>query len=131
KLLPRCTVIGVEPEAGNDGQQSFRSGKIVHIDPPKTIADGAQTQHLGQHTFPVIRALGDDIVTVSDAELVETMVFFAARMKMIVEPTGCLAAAAIFSRKITAAGKKVGVLISGGNIDLSRFASLIKEQTHD
>jgi threonine dehydratase len=125
KMNPNCTVIGVEPEAGNDGQQSFRSGQIVHIDPPKTIADGAQTQHLGQYTFPVIRKFVDNIVTVSDAELIEAMKFFAGRMRMVVEPTGCLGAAAVFNKKFSVAGKKVGVVLSGGNIDLSRFASFI------
>src|SRR6185503_6373763 len=78
-LAPQCKLYGVEPEAGNDGQRSFRSGEIVHIDTPKTIADGAQTQHLGTLTFPIIRREVDDIVTVSDAELVEAMKFFAAR----------------------------------------------------
>jgi threo-3-hydroxy-L-aspartate ammonia-lyase len=124
-MSPGCQVIGVEPEAGNDGQRSFRSGEIVHIDTPNTIADGAQTQHLGQYTFPVIRDLVDDIVTVSDAELVETMTFFASRMKLVVEPTGCLAAAAILQRTIDVRGKRVGVLVSGGNIDLTRFAELV------
>jgi threonine dehydratase len=124
-MNPKVTIVGVEPEAGDDGLRSFRTGKIVHIDTPKTIADGAQTQHLGEHTFPVIRRLVDDIVTVSDAELVEAMKFFAGRMKMIVEPTGCLAAAAVFNRKFPVQGKKIGVLLSGGNIDLTRFAELI------
>ncbi len=125
-LSPKATIVGVEPEAGNDGQRSFRSGRIVHIDTPNTIADGAQTQHLGEHTFPVIRKLVDDIVTVSDAELVEAMKFFAARMKMVVEPTGCLAAAAVFNGKLDVKGKKVGILISGGNVDLARFAELVQ-----
>jgi threonine dehydratase len=123
---PDITIIGVEPEAGNDGQQSFRTGRIVHIDTPQTIADGAQTQHLGVHTFPVIRRLVNDIVTVSDAELVSAMKFFASRMKMIVEPTGCLAAAAVFEGKVDVRDKKVGVLISGGNVDLLRFAELVE-----
>jgi len=125
-LGPGCTVVGVEPEAGNDGQRSFRGGWIVHIETPQTIADGAQTQHLGNHTFPIIRELVDDIVTVSDAELVAAMAFFASRMKLVVEPTGCLAAAAVFSGKLEVAGKRVGVLLSGGNIDLRRFAELVK-----
>jgi threonine dehydratase len=122
---PQCLIVGIEPEAGNDGQRSFRSGAIVHIDVPRTIADGAQTQHLGVHTFAVIRELVDDVITVSDAELVETMRFFANRMKLVVEPTGCLAAAAIFQRKIDVRGKRVGVLVSGGNIDSVRFAELM------
>ena len=125
KTNPDCVVIGVEPETGNDGQRSFRSGQIVHIDPPKTIADGAQTQHLGQYTFPIIRQLVSDIVTVSDDQLVKAMMFFASRMKMIVEPTGCLAAAAVFEKKIQISGKRVGIVLSGGNIDLSRFTSLV------
>jgi threo-3-hydroxy-L-aspartate ammonia-lyase len=124
-LSPRCKLFGVEPEAGNDGQQSFRSGAIVHIDTPKTIADGAQTQHLGTLTFPVIRRDVDDIVTVSDAELVEAMRFFAARMKMVVEPTGCLGFAAARRMKEALRGKRVGVLVSGGNVDLGRFAELL------
>ncbi|WP_321815898.1 MULTISPECIES: threo-3-hydroxy-L-aspartate ammonia-lyase [unclassified Paraburkholderia] len=124
-LAPRCAVIGVEPEAGNDGQRSFQSGDIVHIDTPKTIADGAQTQHLGNYTFAVIRERVQEIVTVSDAELVETMKFFASRMKLVVEPTGCLAAAAVLHGKVNVRGKRVGVLISGGNVDLLRFADLV------
>ena len=124
-LSPRCRVIGVEPEAGNDGQCSLRTGSIVHIDTPKTIADGAQTQHLGEYTFAVIRELVDDIVTVSDAELVDTMKFFASRMKTVVEPTGCLAAAAALQQKVDVRGKRVGVIVSGGNVDLLRFAELV------
>jgi threonine dehydratase len=124
-LNPDCKVYGVEPEAGNDGQQSFRSGKIVKIAVPKTIADGAQTPFLGDYTFPIIQALVEDIVTVSDAQLVEAMAFFAERMKMVVEPTGCLAAAAAFSGAVPVAGKRVGVIISGGNVDLASFARFI------
>ena len=124
-LNPECQIIGVEPATGNDGQRSFRSGEIVHIDTPLTIADGAQTQHLGRHTFPVIQRHVDDIVTVTDAELIEAMHFFAERMKMVVEPTGCLAAAAVLFRKIEVAGKKVGIVLSGGNVDLRRFAELL------
>jgi threonine dehydratase len=124
-LSPNCKVIGVEPETGNDGQQSLRRGEIVDIGVPQTIADGAQTSHLGQHNFAVIRRLVDDIVTVSDAQLVETMKFFAERMKIVVEPTGCLAAAAALHGVYPVAGKKVGILISGGNVDLARFAQLV------
>ncbi|VVD79835.1 serine dehydratase [Pandoraea morbifera] len=123
-LNPNIEIYGVEPEAGNDGQQSFRSGAIVHIDTPRTIADGAQTQHLGALTFPVIHSLVDDILTVTDDELVHTMQFFASRMKIVVEPTGCLAAAAVLQKKIDVRGKRVGVLLSGGNVDMARFAKL-------
>ena len=124
-LSPGCMLYGVEPEAGNDGQQSFRKGEIVHIDTPRTIADGAQTQHLGQLTFPIIQRDVNDILTVSDDELVACMRFFAERMKIVVEPTGCLGFAAARRMRDQLKGKKVGVLISGGNIDLGRFASLI------
>ena len=93
-LAPECRIYGVEPEAGDDGQQSFRKGERVHIEVPKTIADGAQTQSLGRITFEIIRRDVDDVLTASDAELVEAMRFFAERMKMIVEPTGCLGFAA-------------------------------------
>jgi threonine dehydratase len=125
KLSPHCRIVGVEPEAGNDGQRSLTEGRIVHIDTPRTIADGAQTQHLGNLTFPVLRQLVDEVVTVSDAELVAAMKFFASRMKMLVEPTGCLGAAAAFSGRVPVAGKKVGIVLSGGNVDLHRFAELI------
>jgi threonine dehydratase len=124
-LSPGCMLYGVEPEAGNDGQQSFRTGQIVHIDTPRTIADGAQTQHLGQLTFPIIQRDVDDILTVSDDELVACMRFFAERMKIVVEPTGCLGFAAARKMKDSLRGKRIGVLVSGGNIDLARFASLI------
>ncbi|MEN3275250.1 MAG: threo-3-hydroxy-L-aspartate ammonia-lyase [Massilia sp.] len=124
-LAPDSKVIGVEPEAGNDGQQSLRKGEIVHIGVPKTIADGAMVTHVGEHNFEVIRRRVDDIVTVSDDQLVDTMKFFAERMKMMVEPTGCLGAAAALHGAYPVAGKRVGVLISGGNVDLSRFAQLV------
>jgi threonine dehydratase len=123
---PGCKVIGVEPEAGNDVQQSFRKGEIVHIDVPNTIADGAQSQHAGQLTFPVIRALVEDILTVTDAQLVEAMRFLAERMKLVAEPTGCLAAAAVLQRLLPIRGMRVGVIISGGNIDLQRYAQLLQ-----
>ncbi len=124
-LAPQCVLYGVEPEAGNDGQQSFRGGQIVHIDTPKTIADGAQTQHLGNYTFGIIRRDVNDILTAPDADLVNAMKFYAARMKMIVEPTGCLGLAAALNMKDSLKGKRVGIIISGGNIDLERFCSLV------
>lgn len=128
RLSPRCEIIGVEPEAGNNGQQSLRSGSIVHIDTPETIADGAQTQHLGQYTFEVIRANVADILTASDAELVDSMRFFAERMKIVVEPTGCLGFAAARAQKAKLAGKRVGIIVSGGNIDISRYSSLLASE---
>ncbi|EGT0678451.1 threo-3-hydroxy-L-aspartate ammonia-lyase [Citrobacter braakii] len=124
-LSPDCIIYGVEPEAGNDGQQSFRSGKIVHIDTPKTIADGAQTQHLGNITFPIIQRNVHDILTVSDDELVASMKFIAERMKIVVEPTGCLGFAAARARKAELRGKKIGIIISGGNVDISSYSEFL------
>lgn len=124
-LSPHCKVYGVEPEAGNDGQQSFKSGKIVHIDTPRTIADGAQTQHLGEITFGIIRRDVDDVLTATDDQLVESMRFYAERMKMVVEPTGCLSLAGARHGGVGIKGARVGVLISGGNVDLQRFAELV------
>lgn len=124
-LSPQCRVYGVEPEAGNDGQQSLRAGRIVTIETPKTIADGAQTAFLGDYTFEVIRRDVDDIYTVSDAELVQCMRFFAERMKMVVEPTGCLAFAAARKVREQLPGKRVGVIISGGNVDLGKLAGYL------
>ena len=118
-------MIGVEPEAGNDVQQSLRRGEIVHIDVPKTIADGAQTQHAGKLTFAVMRELVNDVLTVSDAQLVRTMRFFMERMKLVVEPTGCLGAAAALEGVMPLRGLRVGVIVSGGNIDAERYAQLL------
>jgi threonine dehydratase len=126
-LLPAIVVHGVEPEAGNDTLLSLQRGEIVHIPTPKTIADGAQTQHSGALTFPVIQALVSGIVTVGDDALVRTMRFFAERMKMVVEPTGCLAAAALLEGAVDLRGARVGVIVSGGNVDLPRYAALIGE----
>jgi threonine dehydratase len=124
-LSPGCRVIGVEPEAGNDGQQSFRQGSIVRIDVPKTIADGAQTQALGRHTFDIIRRDVSEILTASDAELVDCMRFFFTRMKIVVEPTGCLGFAAARAQGRQLAGRRIGVIVSGGNIDDERMIDLL------
>jgi threonine dehydratase len=124
-LSPKCKVVGVEPELGNDGQQSLRKGEIVHIAVPDTIADGAKVTHIGQRNFQVIQRHVDDIVTVPDAQLIETMKFFAERMKIVVEPTGCLGAAAAFHQAYPVSGKKVGIILSGGNIDLPVLAKFL------
>ena len=126
-LSPQCKVYGVEPEAGNDGQQSLRAGRIVHIDTPRTIADGAQTQHLGAYTFAIIRRDVQDILTATDAQLIEAMRFFFTRMKLVVEPTGCLAFAAARAMKASLRGQRVGVILSGGNVDMARFCALMAE----
>ncbi|ARP97540.1 threo-3-hydroxy-L-aspartate ammonia-lyase [Bordetella genomosp. 13] len=125
-LSPSCKVYGVEPEAGNDGQQSLRKGQVVRIPAPKTLADGAATTHLGDLTFPIIRDNVTDIVTVGDDQLAQTMRFFAQRMKIVVEPTGCLAAAAVLHKVVAIpAGARVGVIISGGNVDLEAYGRLM------
>ncbi|MEV7005381.1 threo-3-hydroxy-L-aspartate ammonia-lyase [Streptosporangium sp. NPDC051022] len=124
-LSPGCRLYGVEPEAGDDGRRSLREGAIVHIDTPETIADGAQTQHLGVHTFAIIRRDVDDILTATDAELVEAMRVFGSIMKIVVEPTGCLGFAAVRGLAADLGGRRVGVIVSGGNVDLGRFASLL------
>jgi len=126
ELAPDCAIYGVEPEAGNDGQQSFRSGSIVHIATPKTIADGAQTQHLGEYTFAIIKRDVNDILTATDEQLVACMRFFAERMKMVVEPTGCLAFAAVREMKSQLKGKRVGVIVSGGNVGVvERYSAFL------
>jgi len=124
-LLDVRLALATEPEPG---QPSLAEGRIVHIDTPKTIADGAQTQHSGALTFPVIQALVKGIVTASDEQLVQAMRFFAERMKIVVEPTGCLGAAALMSRVAglpDLRGRRVGVILSGGNVDVRRYAELL------
>ncbi len=124
-LSPACRVIGVEPEAGNDGQQSMARGEIVTIPVPRSIADGALTTALGLHTFPIIREKVEAVVTVPDEDLVSAVRFFAERMKIVVEPTGCLAAAAILSGKVECKGKRVGIVLSGGNVDLAALGKYL------
>jgi threonine dehydratase len=124
-LAPSCRVYGAEPEAGDDGLRSLRSGSIVHIETPRTIADGAQTQHLGVLPFEIICRDVDDIHTASDAELVDAMRVFAATLKIVVEPTGCLGFAAVRKLGRALAGQRVGVIVSGGNIDLDRYAAML------
>jgi len=123
--LPGIEVIGVEPEAGNDTQRSLAAGQRVQIDVPLTIADGAQTRSPGKLTFPVVQTLVSRIATVSDGQLITTMRFFAERMKQVVEPTGCLAAAAALEGAIDLRGQRVGVIVSGGNVDLARLAGFL------
>jgi threonine dehydratase len=126
-LSPQCEVYGVEPEAGNDAQRSLRSGEIVHIAVPDTIADGAQTQHVGKLVLPILQAYVKDILTVSDAQLKTQMRFFAERMKIVAEGAGSLAAAAALHRVIDLKGKRVGVVVSGGNIDPALLATCLQQ----
>ncbi|MFH6781122.1 MULTISPECIES: threo-3-hydroxy-L-aspartate ammonia-lyase [Methylobacterium] len=121
-LSPGVEIWGVEPEAGNDGQQSLAKGEVVRIPVPVSIADGALTTHLGRHTFPIIRRDAAGIVTATDAQLVAAMRFFVERMKLVVEPTGCLGAAAAFEGAVPVKGKRVGVILSGGNVDPAALA---------
>lgn len=125
-LSPQTQLYGVEPEAGDDGRQSLRKGEIVEIETPKTIADGAQTTHLGEYTFPILERELTDILVATDDELVEAMRIFASTMKLVVEPTGCLGFAAARREAGSLGGKRIGVIISGGNVDLDRFADLIR-----
>jgi threo-3-hydroxy-L-aspartate ammonia-lyase len=122
-LSPGCRVIGVEPAAGDDAARSFRSKELVSIDVPQTIADGARTQSLGKLTFPLVLRHVDDIITVTDAQLVEAMRFLWERMKLVVEPTGALAAAGVLGGVIDVRGKRVGIILSGGNVDLKAMAA--------
>jgi threonine dehydratase len=126
-LAPDCRLFGVEPEAGDDGRRSLRQGSIVSIDSPKTLADGAATQHLGVLPFEIIRRHVEDVVTVSDAALVQAMALHASVMKLVVEPTGCLGLAGVRAslQDLGLQGQRVGVIISGGNVDLDRFAALL------
>ena len=118
-LAPGCRVIGVEPEAGDDAKRSFESGTLCTVHEPVTIADGARTPSLGRLTFPLVQQVTDAIVTVPDAALLHAMRFFAERMKLVVEPTGCLAAAAVMTGAAgDLHGQRVGVVLSGGNADL-------------
>lgn len=124
-LAPKCRVVGVEPAAGNDVSQSYEQKKIVKIPVPDTIADGARTQAPGEITFPLILQNVDAMVTVTDDELLRAMFFLWERMKIVVEPTGALAACALLRGKVPVPGKRVGVVLSGGNVDLRWAAGVL------
>jgi threo-3-hydroxy-L-aspartate ammonia-lyase len=124
-LAPKCRVVGVEPAAGDDVTQSYRQKKIVKIPVPDTIADGARTQAPGGVTFPLILQNVDEMATVTDDELLPAMFFLWERMKIVVEPTGALAACALLRGKVPVAGKRVGVVLSGGNVDLRWAAAAL------
>jgi threonine dehydratase len=124
-LAPGCKVIGVEPEAGDDATRSFRARTLQSCRNPDTIADGARTHSLGKITFPLVLAHVSDMTTVSDAALLRTMSYLMERMKIVVEPTGVLGAAGLFERGLPVRGKRVGVILSGGNVDLKVLAALV------
>jgi threonine dehydratase len=118
-LSPRCRVVGVEPEAGDDATRSFRTGTLHTVRNPRTIADGARTPSLGAVTFPLVRQFVDDMVTVSDDDILRAMRFLWERMKLVVEPTGALGLAAAWKGAVDVRGQRVGVIVSGGNVDIS------------
>jgi threonine dehydratase len=118
RLLPDCRVIGVEPAAGDDATRSFKQKKLVTIEVPDTIADGARTTSLGKLTFPLVLKYVSDMLTVTDEELLRSMFFLWERMKIVVEPTGALAACAVLEKKLNLEKLRVGVIVSGGNVDL-------------
>jgi threonine dehydratase len=124
-LLPECHVVGVEPETGNDTQQSLEAGQRVRIDVPHTIADGLQAPEPGALTFEVNQRRVNEIVTVSDEEIVTAMVFLYDRMKLVAEPSGAIGVAALLSGKVGARDGTVGVILSGGNVGAARFAELV------
>jgi threonine dehydratase len=128
RLAPKCRVIGVEPEAGDDGNRSFRSGVLQYVDHPVTIADGARTPSLGQITFPLIQQNVDDMTTASDAEIVTAMRFLWERVKLVVEPTGALGLAAVLAGRIDVRGRRTGIILSGGNVDLAAALRLFEAQ---
>ncbi|MBI1797031.1 MAG: threo-3-hydroxy-L-aspartate ammonia-lyase [Candidatus Eisenbacteria bacterium] len=119
-MAPTCRVIGVEPEAGDDGNRSFASGRLERVEHADTIADGARTPSLGPLTFAVIRRHVSAMTVASDAELIAAMRFVWERMKLIVEPTGVLGLAALMAGRVHLRGRRVGVILSGGNVDLTR-----------
>jgi len=124
-LSPGCRVIGVEPAAADDATRSFKTGTLHTVTNPDTIADGARTPSLGKLTFPLIRHYVHDMVTVSDEALLRATFFLWERLKLVVEPTGALGAAALFEGLLDSKGARVGVVLSGGNVDLQALASLI------
>jgi len=126
-LRPQCRVVGVEPEAGNDTQQSLAAGERVRIEVPRTIADGLQVTEPGALSFEVNRQRVDEIVTVTDEEIVAAMVFLYDRVKLVVEPSGAVGVAALLSGKLDAHGRTVGVIVSGGNVGAARFAELVRQ----
>ncbi|OGF13067.1 MAG: serine dehydratase [Candidatus Eisenbacteria bacterium RBG_16_71_46] len=126
-LRPACRVIGVEPEAGDDGARSFREGRIVRAPCGETIADGARTPSVGRLNFEIIRACVSDMITATDAELKRAMRFVMERLKLVVEPTGVLGLAPLLSGRLAPAGERIGVILSGGNVDLTQAAEWFAE----
>jgi len=119
-LAPDCSVIGVEPATANDAERSFETGTLHEVEHPDTIADGARTRHLGKVTFPLVLEYVDDVVSVSDEAILRAMHLLWERMKIVVEPTGALATAALLEGAVDVTDQRVGVLVTGGNADLEK-----------
>ncbi len=130
-LAPGCRVVGVEPELADDATRSFRSGVLQSVSNPPTIADGARTPSLGKLTFPLVLQNVDEMATVSDDDLVRAMRFVWERMKLVVEPTGVLGLAGALSGRVDVRGKRVGVILSGGNVDLGYALELFAKLSPD
>ena len=126
RLSPGCRVVGVEPEAADDANRSFRTGVLHRVENPQTVADGARTPSLGEITFPLVRLYVDDMVTVSETEIARTMRFLWERLKLVVEPTGALGLAAAFGGRLPLSGQRIGAVLSGGNVDLDAALTLIR-----
>ncbi len=126
-LSPSCRIVGIEPAAGDDANRSFRSGQLQTVHNPQTVADGARTPSLGSLTFPLVLEYVTDMAVVDDAALLRSMFYLWERLKMIVEPTGALAAAAALEGRVNVAGKRVGIILSGGNVDLSQVSAWIAQ----
>ena len=127
-LKPSIRCFAVEPDTANDTQQSIAKGERVKIPPPSTIADGLRVQRPGELTFPITRQNAEAVLTVTDEEIMATMSFMLFRMKLLVEPSGAAAAAAVFKRKLPAACARVGVVLSGGNVDSDLLSEILKDE---
>ena len=125
-LAPGCRVIGVEPAAGDDATRSFRTKALQTVHNPETVADGARTPSLGSLTFPLVLEYVSDMITIDDAALLQTMFLLWERLKLVVEPTGALGAAAALQGRVAIAGARVGVILTGGNVDFSQVAGWIQ-----
>jgi threonine dehydratase len=125
---PSCRVIGIEPAEGDDATRSFRSKQLQTVHNPQTVADGARTPSMGAITFPLMLQYVNDMTTVDDASLLRTMFYLWERLKLVVEPTGALAAAAALEGRVPVAGKRVGIILSGGNVDLSQVSTWTQQQ---
>ena len=129
-LNPHCQVIGIEPEQADDATRSFRSGTLVTIENPQTIADGTRTPSLGTLTFPLIQQYVDDMQTVSELAICQAVSFLFYRMKLVVEPSGALGLAALLTGVVQAKGR-VGVILSGGNVDAETMSDILRTAAAD